>query len=217
MNTISGNFTLRAAAAFLSIIALGAGFWSSTSQAEETPKPLAMIETYLTPIGKTVANATKEQLLDAVCQAVKRWKASAPQIVRAAAEARPELKKDILETAYRCLGSDDCNLLDEILDALTNLFPKEAAALTGWAADFAPGCTDAFGATADDGRFGQTPGNQNPPPGSIGGGGGGSTNLVAVCRNGETVFVTPDKAEEILRDDPGATLGPCQVTPVTNP
>jgi len=79
------------------------------------------------------------------------------------------------------------------------------------------GCNAARGGRGGEGEgnFEQGPGNQNPPPGSIGAG-GGQGNVVAICHNGHTIFVSPQGAENLLRTHPGDTLGPCVVTPVTN-
>ena len=75
-----------------------------------------MIESQL-PQGKTVQTAGKAEFLAAVCAAVKKYRSAAPQIVRFAVDAHPEWKKDILRTAYRCLGTDDCRLLNRVLQS----------------------------------------------------------------------------------------------------
>ena len=223
----------RTASAFLLAIGMALGLWSAMAPeatAQEMMTPTAMVESFLRPAGTTIATASREQLLDAVCQAVKRWHRQAPQIGRATAEARPDLRREIFETVFRCLGRDakgiDCGLYDSVLDSFIAAFPRDAAMFTGLAVDLAPDCASAFGGPelgknviestpVDDGNFGQPPINVLPPPGSIGGG-GGSSNLVVICRNGRTIFVSPDRAEEILAEDPGATVGPCQVTPHCN-
>ena len=41
-------------------------------------------------------------------------------------------------------------------------------------------------------------------------------NSVAICHNGHTIMVSPQGAENHLRNHPGDTLGPCEVTPVQN-
>jgi len=192
-------------------LALGTAFWVAStpvSQAQDM-SPSKMIESQL-PQGKTMETASKADFLAAVCAAVKKWRPSAPQIVRAAIDARPAWKNDILRTAFQCLGSDDCKLLNRVLRAAIAASPDDANALTEIAIDAAPTCAGTFsGGPVDDGNFGNPPGNLNPPPGSIGGG-GGQGNVVVVCFRNQTLFVTPERAQELVNQ--GATVGACRVT-----
>lgn len=199
----------------LMTLALGAMFLGATTSAQAQNTPAQMIEAQL-PQGKTIATAGKAEFLSALCSAVSANRKAAPQIARFAADVKPDWKEDILRTAFRCLGSEDCRLLGRVLRAIAT--GSDSASLTALAIELAPECSSAFGAAppVDEGVFGVAPGNLNPPPGSIGGG-GGQGNVVAVCVNGVTRFVSPAAAEEILRTNPGATLGACQVTPITNP
>ncbi len=178
--------------------------------------PTKMIESQL-PQGKTTANASKVDYLAAVCEAVKKFKSAARAIVQAAVSAHPQWKNDILRSAFSCAG-DDCRLLGRILRGAIDASPGDASALTDLATQLAPGCANSFGGGhggEDEGVFGVSPGtNLNPPPGSIGGG-GGQGNIVAVCVNGQTLFVTPERAQELINSG-DATLGACQVTPSVN-
>ncbi len=199
-------------------LALGTAFWvasTSTVQAQGM-SPTKMIESQL-PQGKTTANASKADYLAAVCEAVKKFKSAARAIVQAAVSAKPQWKNDILRSAFSCAG-DDCRLLGRILRGAIDASPGDASALTDLATQLAPSCASSFGGGGhggeDEGVFGVAPGtNLNPPPGSIGGG-GGQGNIVAVCLNGQTIFVTPERAQELINQ--GATLGACQVTPSVN-
>jgi len=188
-----------------------------------------MVEENL-PQGQTMANAKKPDLLSAVCAAIKKNRQNAPQIVRAAAEARREWAKDIERSAFRCVGTRDCALLGRIVDALVAANPDEAAALTELAMQLAPGCASAFGAgdgkavvdrgeDVDDGNFSNAPGNHNPPPGSIGGGGASQGGRCQVCHvddNGRrrTLTISCNAVPRHLRH--GDTEGPCPVTPTQN-
>jgi hypothetical protein len=226
-NMLSGtkgmHFTARvmkSTAAVITGLALGFTVWTAaTPQASaQGASPARMIQAAL-PQGTTMATASKADLLSAVCAAVRRNPGSAPQIVRVAMEARREWSGDILRTAFECLDSRDCRLLARVLNMAVSANPDDAAALMDVAMQAAPHCADAFGLTGQprggDG-FGAAPLNMNPPPGSIGGA-GGQANLVAVCVNNRTTFVTPRAAEQLLRNNPNARFGPCQVTPITNP
>ena len=219
----SRHFVARAIQSTLLLLiglALGAAFWvASTPMAQaQDMSPAKMIEAQL-PQGKTAATAGKADYLAAVCAAVKKFRSAAPQIVRAAVTAHPEWKKDILRTAFQCVGSDDCRLLNRILRGAIAGSPNDASGLTEVAIDAAPSCAGSFGGNGGQGNdegignFSNTPGNLNPPPGSIGGG-GGQGNVITVCLNGQTLFVTPERAQDLVNQ--GATVGACQVTATTN-
>ena len=207
---------LKAAVVLLTTCALGAMFWMASMPAAhgQNMSPAKMIESQL-PAGKTMQTAGKADSLAAVCAAVQKFASAAPQIAGAAAGAHPEWKKDIMRTIFRCLGTDDCRLLGRVLRALSG--GSDANELMELAIELAPNCASAFGGGQGDdgGGFGNAPGNLNPPPGSIGGG-GGQGNVIAICHNGRTIFVSPQGAEFHLRNHPGDTLGACVVTPVTN-
>ncbi len=211
---------LRTTAVFLLGLAFSLAIWTASTpdSLAQNMSPVQMIEANL-PEGKTISTANKNELLAAVCAAIKKNRGSAAQIVRAAVEARKQWTRDIVRAAFECTGSDDCRLLGRILRGAIAGNPDDASALTEYATDLVPSCAGSFGGTDsgddDGGNFGNVPGNQNPPPGSIGGG-GGQSNVVAVCINGVTRFFTPEGAEDALRNNPGATLGACQVTPVQN-
>lgn len=210
---------LRSTAVLLLGLAFSLALWTATTPDSfaQNMSPVQMIEANL-PEGKTITTANKNELLAAVCAAIKKNRGSAAQIVRAVVEARKQWTRDILRSAFECAGSGNCGLLGRILRGAIAGSPDDASALTDYATELAPNCAGAFGGTAPDdgeGNFGNVPGNQNPPPGSVGGG-GGQGNVVAVCINGVTRFFTPEGAEDALRNNPGATLGACQVTPVQN-
>ena len=205
-------------------LTLGAAFWvASTPVAKaQDMSPTAMIESQL-PQGKTTASASKAEYLAAVCEAVKKYRNAAPQIVRAAVDAHPPWTRDIVRAAFRCLGTDDCRLLNRVLRAAIAGNPGDASGVMELGIQLAPNCGFSGGKEGpepgpviDEGVFGNPPlGNLNPPPGSIGGG-GGQGNVIAICFNGITRFFTPQGAEEFLRNHPGATLGACVVTRFQN-
>lgn len=224
---------LRSTAVLIIGLALAFAFWSATApmSVAQGMTPTRMIEANL-PQGETLENATKPQLLAAVCAAIRKNRGSAPQIVRAAVAARREWTSDIVRTAFNCAGTDDCNLLGRIYRAAIAANPDDASALTDLATSLAPACAGSFQrdgkdtfhdgkdtfqeGARDEGNFGNPPGNLIPPPGSIGGG-GGQGNVIAICHNGHTIFVSPQGAENLLRTHPGDYLGPCNVTPTCNP
>ncbi len=209
----------KATSVLLTTVALGAMFWMASMPAAQAQNmsPEKMIEAQMPP-GSSMQGAKKADFLAAVCAAVQKFPKAAPQIARAAAEAHPEWKKDILRTVFRCLGSDDCSNLGKVVRALAT--GGDAREITELAVELAPNCASSFGGRGGEGEgdasgFGNAPGNLNPPPGSVGGG-GGQGNVIAICHFGRTIFVSPQGAENHLRVHPGDTLGPCVVTPVQN-
>ncbi|MDQ6656372.1 MAG: hypothetical protein M3Y80_11225 [Verrucomicrobiota bacterium] len=211
---------LRSTAVLFTGVALGFALWTATAPMSiaQGMSPTQMIEANL-PQGRTLATATKPQLLAAVCAAIKKNRGDAPQIVRVAVAAHKPWTTDIVRTAFNCVGSRDCRLLGQIFHAAVSSDPDDASALTDLATSLAPDCASSFqgngnGNGEGEGNFGNGPGNVNPPPGSIGGG-AGQGNTVAICHNGRTIFVSPRAAEAFLRQ--GDTLGPCRVTPTQNP
>ena len=205
---------LRSTAVAITGVALGFALWTATApiSVAQDASPERMISENL-PQGRTMANATKPQFLTAVCSAVKKFRDAAPQIVRAASEAKPQWRNDIVRTAVRCVGNRDCDLLGRIHNGLVAAYPDDASSITELFGQLAPNCDFAGGAADDEGNFGNPPGNLNPPPGSVGGS-GGQGNLVAICHNGRTIFVSPRAVQAHLNH--GDTLGACQVTPSQN-
>ncbi len=208
---------LKTAMLLLASLAVGTMFWMASTPAAQAQNMSAESMLQAEMGGQSGATASKADFLSAVFNAVKKHPASAPQIAAFAAQLHPEWKKDILRTVFRALGTDDCRLLGRVLRAIAA--GEDASELTDLAIELAPGCASSFGGGGgqpdDGGGFNNAPGNLNPPPGSIGGG-GGQGNVIAVCFNGVTRFFSPEAAAEFLRNNPGATLGACVVTPVTN-
>ena len=223
----SAAFAVLGAGLTLSLLVATAPL--STSQGNN---PDRMLQSSL-PQGKTAATATKPELLGAITNLGKNNRQSMPEAAGAAAQAHPEWSRDILRASFQAVGTGraNCQLLARILSAIISANPDDAAELTEMAARMAGSCTDAFerAAGADRGRggqegegdqqgegnFGNVPGNQNPAAGSVGGS-GGQGNVVAICHNGRTIFVSPRGAENHLRTHEGDTAGPCTVTPTQN-
>ncbi|MGZ5553846.1 MAG: hypothetical protein ACXWHF_09425 [Chthoniobacterales bacterium] len=212
---------IKATAIMLIGLALGTAFWVATVPSAQAAgeSGAQMIAAQLH--GKTIQNASKAELIAAVCAALKSPGANPAAIMQAAVAAHQGWRNDLLRGVFDCVGKDNCALLGQILRGARAGSPSNAAGLTDLATQLAPDCASAFGAGTPggggegEGVFGNPPGiNLNPPPGSMGGGGQGT--IVAVCLNGETLFVTPERAQEILNQNPGATLGACQVTATTN-
>jgi hypothetical protein len=174
-----------------------------------------------TSSARRLVSLDKSQFLQTLPSAIKQFKHVASNVSGGATMARRDWAPDILREAFRAVGSD-CAAKAAILRSIIAAAPDQAAALTELAIAEAPNCAGAFGGNGAGGG-GQGEGDFGPPalnnvvplaPGFAGGGGQG--NLVAICHNGHTIFVSPQGAENHLQHHPGDTLGPCQVTPVQN-
>ncbi len=214
---------VKATLVLLTVAALSAMFWvASTPVAKaESPAELTSMLQAEMPAGKTVQDASKAEFLAALNSAVEKHRNSAPALASLAASLHPEWKKDILRTIFHTLGDKDCVALARVLKALSDGDPN-ASELNDLAIELAPNCASTFGSElpgigegGDAGGFGGGPSGVSAPPGSIGGG-GGQGNLIAICFNGVTQFLSPDAASEFVRSHPGATVGECQVTQATN-
>lgn len=173
------------------------------------------------PAVQNLGDVGKGQLLSALPSAIGRYRQVAPQLSGGAAIVRKQWAVDILKEAFRAVGPD-CGMRARILKSIIAAVPEQAAKLTEAAIAAGPDCAGAFGQGAGappppDDDFGPPP-PLNPPtlPGSFGGS-GGQGNVIAICHNGRTIFVSPQAAEQHLNNHPGDTLGACQVTPTTNP
>jgi hypothetical protein len=176
-----------------------------------------MIEAEL-PRSMTIAHATDDQLLDAVCKAVRKSAKDAGLIVRTGAGARPGLRTDFLCRSIRCAhesGVADCDWVREIVREWIKKEPTLANQLMEAVAQCAPDCRDLF-QNVGEGNFTTSPSNINPPPGTIGGG-GGAIEICVVCHNGSNVEVPCSDVQDYLRSHRGDTVGACQATPITNP
>ncbi len=165
-------------------------------------------------------NVNRAQFLSALPEATRQFRMVAPQLAGASTIARTEWALEILRTSFATVGPD-CGMRARILRSVTEADPKDADKLLELAIALGPDCAGSFGgggggAGDEAGPPGTNNGTLGFPPGSNGGG-GGQNNLVAICHNGQTIFLTSDAAQAFLKQNPGAKLGACQVTPVGNP
>ena len=205
--------------------ALAFAFWTATIPVATAAQmtPTEMIQSNL-PAKKTLATANKAELLSAVCEAVRKFKGEAPQIVKVAVQARKKYAADIVSTAIRCLGQPlDCSFVASIVNRAVDAASEYASSIVDAALLLAPDCRSqiqhAASGDAGEGNFGNGPVNQNGPPGSVPSGGGGfdpEQGKVLICHNGHTLILPPKAAEKQLREHPGDYAGPCNVTQTTN-
>jgi hypothetical protein len=211
--------SLGSASAFLFCVAIVPGL----NGKEVTPAE--MIQSKL-PKTKTLGDATKSEVLSAVCAAVTSWPNEAPQIVRTAAGARKEISSDIIDKSIRCLRPDpkdgtlNCDLVGQTVAAGISADPDKASNIIDVATQLAPACRDAIesAGTPAEGPVGNGPSNLNPPPGSLGGGADADPlkKTVTICDNGQNVQISGPKTQGYLGSHPGSRLGACQATPGIN-
>jgi hypothetical protein len=214
-------------------LALGLAFWTALAPVAKGQPMSAteMIESKL-PHGKTLVTATKPELLSAICGAVKKWPDSAPQIAKAAIDAKRQSARDIVQTATRCMPGDfkagACDGIAAIVDAAVVADPDDASGITEMVIRLYPDCrvaiargTEGRGITergVSEGVFTNPPPDVNPPPGSIGGG-AAEVARCPVCHNPNnphTIFIPCSQVAQFLANHPGDYAGECQVTPPRN-
>ena len=127
---------------------LGAGFWLASSPLAHGKliTPAEMIQNQL-PAQKTIASASADQLLQAVCKAVHQSPKDAALLVRTAAGGRKNLRSDILCTAVRCQREKhdlDCSWVVALWHEWTKDEPGEANQLSETVLHCAPDCTQAM-------------------------------------------------------------------------
>jgi hypothetical protein len=216
-------------------LALGLGFWLATAPVTSAARDMTAMEMLQSnlPRDKTLTNASKTEVLDAVCGAVAKWRAHSPQIVRTAVTARHEFAGDIVTIAVRCLrdekeGPLGCDRMVDIYRFAVDGDPGEQAVILESFLMMAPDCRGSFSegkqvvsppaeGPADFGDFTNTPTNINPPSGAIGGGGFNPTiNQCTVCHNANAIQMPCNGVDKFLKNHPGDFAGACQPTPVTN-
>lgn len=171
------------------------------------------------PSKQGLIKVSKAQFLKALPDAIKQFRQVASQLSGGATIARKEWARDILREAFKVVGSD-CGMRGRILQSIIAADPEEAAAFTELAIGLGPECAGAFGGGGapekGSGNYGSPPTLDFGNPPGLNFGGGGQGNVVAICHNGRTIFVSPAGAEAHLRNHPGDTLGACQITPFQN-
>ncbi|HEV3409595.1 MAG TPA: FecR family protein [Chthoniobacterales bacterium] len=172
------------------------------------------------PSLKTLRRAERGEFFGALPEAIKEWRHVSPQLAGSATIVRTEWARDILRASFKAVGPD-CPLLAKILRSVIAAAPADANGLTELAVKLWPQCADAFKLDPGAGGDGQGFDGGGPPanPGSVpafSGAGRAQSNLVSICHNGRTIFVSPAGAQAHLNNHPGDTLGACQVTPTQN-
>src|SRR4051794_32715638 len=123
------------------VLAILAGFWIATSPAalSRDPSPATLIQAAL-PGRATMENASKSDLLSAICVAVRKNRNSAAGIAMTTAAARGEFAADIVGTVLRCVGKVDCQKVGAIVKASVSARPGAAQAISDAAIALAPKC-----------------------------------------------------------------------------
>jgi FecR protein len=173
------------------------------------------------PSVRSLHSVGRGEFFGALPASIKQWRNVSPQLSGSATIIRREWARDILRSAFQAVGPD-CPLLTKILRSVVAADPSEASALTHLAIELMPQCAEQFkniGIAGEKNGGGDGAGGPAPNPGfgnSTIAGGGGQGNVIAICHNGRTLFLSPGAAQQQLQKNPGDTFGPCQVTPAQN-
>lgn len=229
-NDARSRRTSVAAALTILCIAVTVAFLAMPVAIAREMSAIELLQSQL-PAPKTLATATKAELLAAVCSAVKKSSKDAGQIVRAAIGTHKAPAADVVGQAITCLGKDkDCSAVGRLVHAGVKAAADETSQIVERALMLSPDCRDAIeqasrarsgdenaeGENSEEGNFTDGPVNQNPPPGSMGGGFGPQDNSCLVCHNGQEISMPCSEVPGYLANHPGDTSGACQVTPAAN-
>lgn len=222
----------RNALVLLVAAVLMTGFWAATTPLVSAAPVNAteMLEANI-PSKKSLANASKSDVLAAVTAAVKSSATNIGRFVKLAAQAHSGHTNDIVSAAIRALGRNpDCQLIVDAAEAGIEANPDAAASIVEAALRIAPACRgqienigtrgEGRGGEDGEGNFANAPANQNPPPGSVGGGSAGQAGQCQVChRDGQgrrrTITISCNALPAHIGH--GDTEGACPVTPTQNP
>ena len=201
------------------VLAIPGGLWIATSPAASSrdPSPAALVQAAL-PATVTIENASKSDLLSAICVAVRKSRNSAAGVAMAAVAVRGEFAADIIGTVLRCAGKVDCQKVGAIVKASVSARPGAAQAISDAAIALAPKCDQSIANEVRAAMKASSPSlnGQNPP---------GSTaadaereydpheELTLVCVDGTQRAVRQSLLTEFLRSHPAATTGRCSPTP----
>jgi len=107
---------LRGLVCFAGPLLLAALFWFEpvSGALDREPSATELIADGL-PARKTLKNASKQDVLSAICRAVRKRRTSAAAITSAAVAARRDLAGDIVGVVLRCSGKIDCELVSTVV------------------------------------------------------------------------------------------------------
>ncbi len=187
------------------------------------------------PPRKTLKNASKQDLLNAICRAVRKRKTSAAAITSSALAARKSLAGDVVGVVLRCSGKIDCEFVGTVISAAMEA-DGNAITISDAAVARAPNCAEAIQhatrprtvSEADrNGRteassHGEHPERATPTPARaadmdplIGTSAGADEGfdplepLTLVCDDGMQRALRVSLVDEYLRAHPGAAKGEC--------
>jgi hypothetical protein len=172
------------------------------------------------PRGKTIENADKGELTNAICRAVKRHRSATVRMTSAAATAQPELAAEITATVLRCLGGANCDSVAKIVSAACKVKGTSNNAIADAAIARAPDCAEAIDRAARPAKkesaqaVAKTETTPSPTPKPT----PEETfdphePLRLVCDSGSQRAVRAGEVDEFLRTHPDAVLGTCPPVP----
>jgi hypothetical protein len=201
------------------VVAITARFCMAITPAavSRDPSPATLLQAAL-PAKVTIENASKSDLLSAICVTVRQHRNSAAGIAVSAAGARGEFAGDIVGTVLRCMGKVDCEKVGAIVKATVSARPGAAQAISDAAIALAPKCDQSI---ANELRAAMKASSPSPSaqksPGSTAAEAEREYDpheeLTLVCVEGTQRAVRQSLLSEFLRSHPGASTGRCSPTP----
>ncbi|HEY2714185.1 MAG TPA: hypothetical protein VGI60_16865 [Chthoniobacterales bacterium] len=224
---------------FISPLLMAAPFWFEPLSAALAKEPSAteLIADGL-PARKTLKNASKQDVLSAICRAVRKRRTFAAAITSAAVAVRHDLGADVVGVVLRCSGKIDCELVGTVVSAAMEA-DGNAITISDAAIARAPNCAEAIqhatrphavneadrnGRTEASGhsehpehgeRAAPTPARAADVDPLIGTSAGADEGfdplepLTLVCDNGMQRALRVSLVNEFLRAHPGAVKGDC--------
>ena len=149
--------------------------------------------------------------------AARRRRADVPAITQAAVTARREMAGEIVGMVLRCAGKPNCEAIGAIV-AAANAAKGDVTKITDAAIAKAPDCAETIRQATQRAEPKSTP-EPEPVIGTSSGREDGfdpHEPLQLVCNDGTQRAVRASLVDQFLKANPGAVLGPCQVSPSTN-
>lgn len=210
---------------FLVVLALSLGFWFVAAPASPGLglSPAEMIEEVL-PAKTTIARASTEDLLSAICAVMRKDRSAGPGVTSVAVAARGKAAGDIVGTVLRCAGKVDCDYVGAVVEAAAAARPGAAKMISEAAKAQTPKCEEAIEAAArkqdDLAKTNSSPTEQGPV--AVGAPAVEEEfdpyeQLALVCDDGKERTVRQSQLDEFLHSHPAAMVGPCPPTPLSSP
>ena len=206
------------------ILAAALGLVAAPSSLSRDSSPADLVENAL-PAKVTMKNASKSDLLDAVCAAVRKNRKSAAGITSVAVTAHGEFAGEVVGTVLRCTRKTDCTYVGAVVAAAVKAQPASGTAISDAAMARAPNCSETIEAAVKAAAQSQAgPAAAAGAASPTGTRTGSEENfdpheqLVLVCADNVERAIRQSLLGEFMHAHTGSFLGPCPPpTPALSP